>query len=123
MKYRIWDKKWNCFSEEPTYRISINKNGDIYNSENDEWTKPGERYIIQLASGIYDINDKEIYEGDIIKIPDNYDLYGMMAGEIREIIFQYGGFRLKPSDSRDKGHWLEDNKIFEIIGYAGELGK
>lgn len=57
-----------------------------------------------------------IFEGDIIKIPDNYDEFGIYAGEVYEIYFHCGGFRLKPKYSKARGFWLEDDRMVEIIG-------
>ena len=48
----------------------------------------------------------KIYEGDIIKIPPDYEKY-----------FAYSGFRLKPKyNLKSKGCWLEDNDELEVIG-------
>lgn len=68
------------------------------------------------CTGLRDKNGKLIFEGDIIKIPDDYDEYGMNAGEIYQIYFCCGGFRLKPKRSDARGYWFEDDNTFEVIG-------
>ena len=72
-------------------------------------------------TGLTDKNDTKIFEGDIVKVDDDFDTFGKMAGEIREVWFKDGGFRLKPKYASsiargDRGYWLEDGADYEVIG-------
>ena len=67
---------------------------------------------------------KEIFEGDIVQIKDDWDTYGMNAGEIYEVYFNAGGFRLKPKYDVYKrgarGFWLDDGNDVTVLGNVYE---
>jgi len=65
MKYRIYDKKQKEYCEEPDHRWMLTRNGRLYNSENDEFHIPGERYVIEFCTGEKDSKGIYIYDGDI----------------------------------------------------------
>lgn len=79
-------------------------------------------YVACQSTNLFDKYGKEIFEGSIIKIPDNWDEYGMAAGEKYEVYFKAGGFRLKPHadyavERGDRGYWLDDATDFELLGH------
>ena len=63
-KYRIFDKKYNYYVEEPDHRWTLSRKGILYNSENDQWYNIGERYIVEFSTGLFDAAKTEIFEGD-----------------------------------------------------------
>ena len=81
----------------------------------DVWNVLPIAYVRQFT-GETDIDGKEIFVGDIVKTHEDWDTYKFQAGEINEVYFGYGGFRLKAKNPKAKGYWLEDGKDVKIIG-------
>lgn len=121
---RLWNTNTKKFIKDFAILQTVNSDGNIEhtyferNSKTLELERLSTCHIEEInCSGLKDKCGKLIYEGDIVKIPNDYDTYGMFAGEKREVYFYEGGFRLKPKwDKNSRGNWLEDTNAFEVVG-------
>ena len=66
-KFRLYDEKYRCWSKEPLLAYP-----------GTPMVKQG--HVIQWWTGLVDINDKEIYEGDILENP--YDVSNNIIGQV-----------------------------------------
>jgi len=107
LDFRVWDKRNKKMKEAVETEIDTDKMfGEMIASP---------QFILMEATDVYDVNNKLIYEGDIVQIPDEEEYYH--AGEIREVYFKQGAFRLKPYRLYlGKGYHVEDDASLILLG-------
>lgn len=106
-KYRIWDNELKEYIEDADFLWSLSRSGKLYDSRNDNWNEIHERYQIELFTGFYDKNKKEIYHSDIVK-RNSYSP--------QEIWFENGSYLIGKRNGSDGYFYDYIAKDCEVIG-------
>ena len=115
-KYRVWDTVKKAMSEVQAIVYTEEKVYPIYFKEIRRYI-PFSEAILMQSTGLFDVNGKEIFEGDVVEVFDS-----------RYAVFydnENASFRLKPRDKRWNTDYMSNyahEASFEIIGniYEGE---
>ena len=125
IKFRIWDHEKKQFLTYPCYVNHLD--GNEFMCFDRYFTVSEERCVLQQYTGRQDVNDKDIYEGDIVWLD-----YAHCSPEyekqnnIFEIIFHRGAFQLNPIKlSKPQGYGISGGNfafrhMVEIIGHDDE---
>ena len=119
LKFRAWDKERKLYCND-TSHMFITITGVPHNFQNGCGS---DIYDLEQFTGLYDKNEKEIYEGDLCLIYNPYN--GHPAKGVAEVIFshEYVGGWVLTSDKNDKLNRLNigsrTNEI-EVIGNIHE---
>jgi hypothetical protein len=124
IKFRIWDKEYNEYSEEPDYRILITKSGKIYNSEEDKYYEPNERYEIEHYIGVKDKDGNEVHKGDVVEIELTDQVYEDLGYSKASAIIRWDdNCACYYFDIITENSWCDDWEITDIYKFyiAGNI--
>ena len=77
--YRAWDNVQDIML--PVEQINFRERYISLDEGDGSVTDTFEMFDLMQFTGLRDFNNTKIYEGDIVQIPEDYEIYGMMAGE------------------------------------------
>ena len=115
IKFRIWDKQENSFYSEEYlkhFNVAVSwDGGTIYQNFISGDREVGNEVIVQQYTGLKDKNEKDIYEGDIVKATSDQYINENFVGKV---IFDEGYFLTWINKNDIRGLWGEDD--IEVIG-------
>ena len=120
LKYRAWDKArnemnykvmvGNCDTDDENWTCPI-----IWIEEEKDWLHFDDYECIMQSTGLKDKNDKEIFEGDIVKM--SKDVYSEPT--YYEVVRHYGGAYRLESKQHGCELWLRHTDC-EVVGNVYE---
>ena len=79
-KFRIYDKEVGYYVSNTRFLLSMD--GRLLDTYDTTWHEVGERYVVEMATDVFDLSGNQAYQGDVISCinPNDGEVYTTSFG-------------------------------------------
>lgn len=116
MKFRVFDKHSKSYVN--PNNVSIDGNGNLrvhFSSGFVHTDNDGSQYIVEMSTGLFALDGREIYEGDILHFYSRVETFAIVHNK------EFARFELKLVQFTENGIEVENDSYYDELEYDLDL--